>query len=191
MRVVPQVLARSLTVLLSAVMLCAGASRSTGSGDTWNRIPDTWQRVYNRQASARNRAYSVADTAPNAVFTQVDERRVKVSGSRFIPDARYRVKLEGAEKLGFRSVVLVGIRDPFMIAALDLLFADVRERAEARFGIAAPVSAANRGCGDPDLADFSRSTRCLGVRIDNREPFCRRKPEPAIGSFTGTGLETP
>jgi len=73
----------------------------------------------------------------NTVFTQVDERRVKVTGSRFIPDARYRVKLEGAEKLGYRSVVLVGIRDPFMIAALDRLFADVRERAEARFGMAA------------------------------------------------------
>ncbi|MCC6535853.1 MAG: acyclic terpene utilization AtuA family protein [Burkholderiales bacterium] len=73
----------------------------------------------------------------NAVFTQVDARRVQVSGSRFVPDARYRVKLEGAEKLGYRSIVLVGIRDPFMIEALDPLFADVRERAEARFGMAA------------------------------------------------------
>jgi hypothetical protein len=69
----------------------------------------------------------------NATFTQVDERRVRVAGSRFTPDATYRVKLEGAEHLGFRSVVLVGIRDPFMIAALDRLFAEVRERAESRF----------------------------------------------------------
>ena len=69
----------------------------------------------------------------NATYTQVDERRVKVTGSRFIPDAIYRVKLEGAEHLGFRSVVLVGIRDPFMIAALDKLFAELRERAESRF----------------------------------------------------------
>src|SRR5688572_26270965 len=73
----------------------------------------------------------------NTVFTQVDERRVKFTGSRFIPDARYRVKPEGAEKLGYRSVVLVGIRDPFMIKALDLLLADVRERAERRSGMAA------------------------------------------------------
>jgi hypothetical protein len=70
-----------------------------------------------------------------AVFTQLDERRVKVTGSRFVPDAVYRVKLEGAEQLGFRSVVLVGIRDPFMIAALDVLFEHVRERAETRFGL--------------------------------------------------------
>lgn len=73
----------------------------------------------------------------HAVFTQVDERRVKVTGSRFIPDAKYRVKLEGAEQLGYRSVVLVGIRDPFMIRALDALFEDVRGRAESRFGLAA------------------------------------------------------
>ncbi len=66
-------------------------------------------------------------------FSQLDERRVKVTGSRFIPDKVYRVKLEGAERLGFRSVVLTGIRDPHMIAALDGLFAEVRERAERRF----------------------------------------------------------
>ena len=73
----------------------------------------------------------------DAVFTQLDDRRVKVSGSRFVRDQTYRVKLEGAEHLGYRSVVLVGIRDPFMIAALDGLFADVRERAEVRFGLSA------------------------------------------------------
>lgn len=72
----------------------------------------------------------------NAVFTQVDERRVRVTGSRFIPDDTYRVKLEGAEHVGFRSVVLVGIRDPFMIAALERLFVQVRERAEGRFRLA-------------------------------------------------------
>src|SRR4051794_21339930 len=71
----------------------------------------------------------------NAVFTQIDERRVKVTGSRFVPDKTYRVKLEGAEHLGFRSVVLVGIRDPAMIAALDQLFEHVRERAESRFDL--------------------------------------------------------
>jgi len=71
----------------------------------------------------------------NAVFTQLDERRVKVTGSRFVRDEMYRVKLEGAEHLGFRSVVLVGIRDPAMIAALDQLFEHVRERAESRFDL--------------------------------------------------------
>src|SRR6476469_1457719 len=68
-------------------------------------------------------------------FTQLDERRVKVTGSRFVRDETYRVKLAGAEHLGFRSVMLVGIRDPAMIAALDQLFEHVRERAESRFDL--------------------------------------------------------
>ncbi len=72
-----------------------------------------------------------------AVFTQLDGRRVKVTGSRFVPDASYRVKLEGAEHVGYRSIVMAGIRDPFMIRALDQLFTEVRDRAESRFGLSA------------------------------------------------------
>jgi hypothetical protein len=73
----------------------------------------------------------------HSVFEQIDERRVVVTGSRFIRDQAYRVKLEGAEQLGFRSVVLVGIRDRYMIRALDGLFEHVRERAETRFNVSA------------------------------------------------------
>ena len=73
----------------------------------------------------------------NAVYRQLDERRVAVTGSKFIADKVYRVKLEGAEHVGFRSIVLVGIRDPIMIANLDPLITEVRARAEDRFQIAA------------------------------------------------------
>ena len=73
----------------------------------------------------------------DARFEQQDARSVRVSGSRFIPDAVYRVKLEGAERIGFRSIVIVGIRDPIMIAALDGLLDETRDRAETRFGLAA------------------------------------------------------
>ena len=73
----------------------------------------------------------------DATFTQLDARRVKVSGSRFVADAVYRVKLEGAERVGFRSIVIVGIRDPVMIGQLDSVLAHARERAEERFGLSA------------------------------------------------------
>lgn len=73
----------------------------------------------------------------DARFEQLDTRSVRVTGSRFIPDASYRVKLEGAEQVGFRSIVIVGIRDPIMIGALDGLLDETRERAETRFGLAA------------------------------------------------------
>ncbi len=71
----------------------------------------------------------------DARFTQTDPRRVTVSGSRFIPDDVYRVKLEGAEQVGFRSIVMVGIRDPIMIRELDGLLTQMRDRAEQRFGV--------------------------------------------------------
>ncbi|MBV7485516.1 acyclic terpene utilization AtuA family protein [Bordetella sp. BOR01] len=67
---------------------------------------------------------------------QQDGRKVQVRGSAYLPDTRYRVKLEAAEKLGYRSIVVVGIRDAVMIAQLDHVLDHARERAEERFGLA-------------------------------------------------------
>jgi hypothetical protein len=43
------------------------------------------------------------------------------------------VKLEGAELVGYRSIVMVGIRDAIMIRQLDTVLAQARERAAERF----------------------------------------------------------
>ena len=67
-------------------------------------------------------------------FEQVDPRRVRVTGSRFVKDDIYRVKLEGAERIGYRSIVIVGIRDAVMIRELDGVIAHATERAVERFG---------------------------------------------------------
>lgn len=64
-------------------------------------------------------------------FEQFDERRVRVEGSRFIPDEMYRVKLEGARLAGYRSVAVAGIRDPLMIAQIDQIQIDLDRRARA------------------------------------------------------------
>jgi Acyclic terpene utilisation family protein AtuA len=66
-------------------------------------------------------------------FEQEDERSVRVTGSRFVPDSTYKVKLEGAELVGFRSIVMVGIRDAAMIRQLDRVLQEARERALHRF----------------------------------------------------------
>lgn len=55
----------------------------------------------------------------NSTYEQVSERAVKVSGSEFIPAERYTVKLEGAEKVGYQSVIIGSIRDPFFIRQID------------------------------------------------------------------------
>src|SRR5436190_1021865 len=64
----------------------------------------------------------------NSRYEALDERSVKVSGSTFIPAERYTVKLEGAEKAGYQSVVIGSVRDPFIIRQID----DWTERLTAR-----------------------------------------------------------
>ncbi|MDB5862909.1 MAG: hypothetical protein JWO70_715 [Betaproteobacteria bacterium] len=60
------------------------------------------------------------------------ERAVKVSGSRFLPAERYTVKLEGAEKAGYQSVVIGSVRDPFIIRQIDDWTERLTERIHAR-----------------------------------------------------------
>jgi hypothetical protein len=52
-------------------------------------------------------------------YDAIDERTVRVSGSGFIPAKRYTVKLEGAEHVGYQSVLIGSIRDPFIIRQID------------------------------------------------------------------------
>jgi hypothetical protein len=62
-------------------------------------------------------------------FEQVTERRVKVSGSRFIKTDDYWVKLEGVRLAGYRSISIAGIRCPTMIERIDEILEDVRAEA--------------------------------------------------------------
>lgn len=52
-------------------------------------------------------------------YEQLDERRVRVSGSVFRPSPTYQVKLEGAAIAGYRTIFVGGIRDPILIGQLD------------------------------------------------------------------------
>jgi hypothetical protein len=65
-------------------------------------------------------------------YEALDDRRVRVTGSQFIPAETYTVKLEGAEKVGYQSVVIGSIRDPFIIRQIDDWVARVYERVHAR-----------------------------------------------------------
>jgi hypothetical protein len=70
----------------------------------------------------------------HCVYEQLDDRTTRVTGSRFLPDARVRVKLEGSGKVGERYVGLCGIRDPYTVANVDRVIAWAREQVRARFG---------------------------------------------------------
>ncbi|MFT4507167.1 acyclic terpene utilization AtuA family protein [Caballeronia sp. 15711] len=52
-------------------------------------------------------------------YEQVTERRVRVSGSKFVPEEHYSIKLEGAKRVGYRSISIQGTRDPVYIRIID------------------------------------------------------------------------
>jgi hypothetical protein len=67
-------------------------------------------------------------------YEQVSEKTTRITGARFQPAAEFRVKLEGAGKIGERYVGLVGIRDPYTIAHVDEVIGWARQQARERFG---------------------------------------------------------
>jgi len=60
-----------------------------------------------------------------AAYAAVDERIVRVTGSRFI-EAPYTVKLEGAGVAGYQTLSIAGIRDPAVLSAIDEWAASLR-----------------------------------------------------------------
>ena len=61
-------------------------------------------------------------------FTASGEREVKVTGSRFVPEAVPSVKLEGARQAGFRTISICANRDPIFLSQIDDILADVKKR---------------------------------------------------------------
>ena len=56
----------------------------------------------------------------DAQYIAIDERTVRVEGSRFEPAGQYTVKLEGAAVTRYETVSFAGIRDPRILRSIDL-----------------------------------------------------------------------
>jgi len=67
-----------------------------------------------------------------ATYEALDDRRVRVRGSRFEPATQYTVKLEGAELVGYQSIVIGSIRDPYIIRQIDSWVERLTERVRTR-----------------------------------------------------------
>ena len=61
-------------------------------------------------------------------FTAVSDRRVRVRGSKFVPEAVPSVKLEGTKQAGFRTISVCGNRDPIFISQVDEILEGLKER---------------------------------------------------------------
>ena len=69
----------------------------------------------------------------NTTFTQLDEERVEVKGSKFIPSDPYYIKLEAAKCVGYRTVSIAGVRDPIFIKETDAILEGVTKRVKDNF----------------------------------------------------------
>jgi hypothetical protein len=70
---------------------------------------------------------SVAD----ARYTAIDDRMVRVEGSRFEPADQYTNKLEGAAVTGYQTLSFTGIRDPKILRSIQV-WAETFQKALAR-----------------------------------------------------------
>jgi hypothetical protein len=67
-------------------------------------------------------------------YEQIGEKTTRITGARFRTAPEFRVKLEGAGKVGERFVGMVGIRDPYTIAHVDEVIGWARTQVRERFG---------------------------------------------------------
>src|SRR4051812_16054482 len=67
-------------------------------------------------------------------YEQIADKTTRITGAAFRRADEFRVKLEGAGKVGERYVGMVGIRDPYTIAHVDAVIAWARDKARERFG---------------------------------------------------------
>ncbi len=63
-----------------------------------------------------------------AQYVTLDDRRVRVTGSEWVPSDRYTVKLEGARPAGFQTVSLALVREPRYVENIRAWCDDVRAR---------------------------------------------------------------
>jgi len=81
--------------------------------------------LYENSDPYLHRECSGAFDLTNSTFEAIDDVTVRIRGSEFISEP-YTVKLEGAALAGYQSIILGGIRDPYIIGQLDSWLAAVR-----------------------------------------------------------------
>ncbi len=67
-----------------------------------------------------------------ARYKAVDDARVRVTGSKWVPSDRYTVKLEGARPAGFQTVLMAILRDARYVAQAAEWAADIEAKCSAK-----------------------------------------------------------
>jgi len=67
-----------------------------------------------------------------ARYEQVDERTVRVRGAQWV-EQPYTVKVEGVQRIGYRTITLAGVRDPALLEHIDYFIETVRRRTREKW----------------------------------------------------------
>jgi hypothetical protein len=65
-------------------------------------------------------------------YEALNDRAVRVYGSKFRVSDRVTIKLEGAELAGYQSVIIAGVREPYILRQLDAWLDGMREKFAVR-----------------------------------------------------------
>ena len=67
-----------------------------------------------------------------STYTAIDDRQVRVTGSKWVPSDRYTVKLEGARLVGYQTVSLALVRNARYVANIRTWCDDIMEKCTAK-----------------------------------------------------------
>lgn len=144
-----------LAVHMGKILECAAIAATPGSGrdcvmatlykNHFELEALNPQRRFTRLSTAAHTLYEKTDPyflpgpggtldLAKTTFTSLEEGRVRVSGTRFLPSDPYTVKLEGVKRAGFRTISIAGIRDPILIRQIDSVLAEIRQQTEKDSG---------------------------------------------------------
>ncbi|WP_328508537.1 DUF1446 domain-containing protein [Streptomyces mirabilis] len=105
----------------------------------------------------------ILDTT-HATYEAVDERTVRVRGSRYIEADGYTNKLEGAELVGYQTVIVGGVRDKVVIERLPELLPMAKKYFDAK------ILDVFDGRVDPDTIDINYRLYGTGTILAGTEP---------------------
>jgi hypothetical protein len=105
----------------------------------------------------------VLDTT-DATYEAVDEQTVRVRGARYLPADSYTNKLEGAELVGYQTVIIGGVRDRMVIDALPELLPFAQQYFDAK------ILDVFAGEIDPATIDIDYRLYGGGAVLDGTEP---------------------
>ena len=97
-----------------------------------------------------------------AQYRALNARAVRVTGSRFFPSQKYTVRIEGAALVGYRSIVVAGIRDPLVFGQLPNftgLRSEVERKIAANLG-SPPMPTLSISAFTGAMARSATSNRC-------------------------------